>query len=83
MPPQKLKTLAEHLTMALLCCAPALWITSAQAQAQTNQEQSLEVAPTPAFGFHAQATYIWQRKPSYQVRVDLERPYRVEVGFEF
>ena len=21
--------------------------------------------PTPAFGFHAQATYIWQRKPSF------------------
>ncbi len=65
MPPQKLKPLAEHLTMALLCCAPALWITSAQAQAQINQEQSLEVAPTPAFGFHAQATYIWQHKPSF------------------
>lgn len=27
--------------------------------AQTDTE------PTPAFGFHAQATYIWQRKPSF------------------
>ncbi|MES2280468.1 MAG: carbohydrate porin [Pseudomonadota bacterium] len=24
-----------------------------------------DAEPTPAFGFHAQATYIWQRKPSF------------------
>ncbi len=65
MSPHKLKTLVERLTMALLCCAPALWPAPAQAQAPSNQEQSTELAQTPQFGFHAQATYIWQLKPSF------------------
>ena len=65
MPPHKLKTLVERLTMALLCCAPAIWPAPAQAQAPSNQEQSTDLAQTPPFGFHAQATYIWQLKPSF------------------
>lgn len=67
MPSKKSKTLTfiERLSMALLCCAPALCFTPSQAQAQPNQEQGIEPAQTTAFGFHAQATYIWQFKPSF------------------
>lgn len=41
----------------VLLCSPMFFQGSAQAQ--DNAEL------TPAFGFHAQATYIWQRKPSF------------------
>ena len=61
MPPQNFN--AFTLAAALLCSAPVLW--PVKAEAQSNQDQSPEVAQTPAFGFHAQATYIWQRKPSF------------------
>ena len=65
MPPHKIKNRFERLTIALLCSAPALWFTPSQVQAQSTLEQSAEIAQTPAFGFHAQATYIWQLKPSF------------------
>lgn len=42
---------------AALLCSPLL--LPALAQASQNAE------PTLAFGFHAQATYIWQRKPAF------------------
>ncbi|MES2361398.1 MAG: carbohydrate porin [Pseudomonadota bacterium] len=43
----------------LCLAAPLLFLLPLAAAAQTDAE------PTPAFGFHAQATYIWQRKPSF------------------
>ena len=51
LPPRYLKP-----CLALL---PLLLPLAAAAQSQDDAE------PTPAFGFHAQATYIWQRKPSF------------------
>ena len=65
MPPHKIKNRFERLTIALLCSAPALWFTPSQVQAQSTLEKGAEIAQTPAFGFHAQATYIWQLKPSF------------------
>lgn len=47
----------KKTALAVLLCSPLLVATAAQAQAHTE--------PAPAFGFHAQATYIWQRKPSF------------------
>jgi high affinity Mn2+ porin len=55
MPPSRLKAFC----IALLCAAPAIWPLQSRAQAE------LEPEATPPFGFHAQATYIWQRKPSF------------------
>ena len=62
---QKFRTFT--FTVALQCCAPVFWLTPFQVQAQPKQEQEQGVllAQTPAFGFHAQATYIWQLKPSF------------------
>lgn len=42
---------------AALACSPLFFGALARAQESTEA--------TPAFGFHAQATYIWQRKPSF------------------
>lgn len=43
--------------LSCLTLLPLLLPLAASAQADAE--------PTPAFGFHAQATYIWQRKPAF------------------
>ncbi|MES1978184.1 MAG: carbohydrate porin [Pseudomonadota bacterium] len=50
----------KHFSRSLrfrVAILPLLLPLAAAAQADS--------APAPAFGFHAQATYIWQRKPSF------------------
>ena len=48
---------SKCFSTALVCAVSAIWPLCAQAQAEPEA--------SPAFGFHAQATYIFQRKPSF------------------
>ena len=49
------------LARTALVLSPLIFPLLALAQAKTEAEPEA----TPPFGFHAQATYIWQRKPSF------------------
>jgi hypothetical protein len=57
----KLTKITADLLCALAIVLPAIWPHAAIAQASMESDPE----PTPAFGFHAQATYIWQLKPSF------------------
>lgn len=49
----------QDYCLVLISCLLTVWPFHAQAQAQA------EDTDTSPYGFHAQATYIWQRKPSF------------------
>ena len=50
------------LLLAATCFTPSWSQTS---EVNDDHAMSSEQEDTPAFGFHGQATYIWQRKPSF------------------
>ncbi len=53
-----------HFRLALISSLLVVWPFYARAQAQAAPEAQAPAEATAPFGFHAQATYIWQRKPS-------------------